>query len=94
MVTSGPKTVRPTHKAIQTGVVEAVSGKNTIRVVVNHLVRHKVFDKYMRRRTRLLAHDVKSEAQVGDTVELAECRPISKRKSWRLLRVVRRATVA
>lgn len=76
------------------GVVDSISGQKTIRIVANALVRHKLYDKYLRRRTRLMAHDPAGQAAVGDTVEIVRCRPISKRKSWRLVRVLKRATQA
>lgn len=94
MATSEPKTTQRSVKAVQTGVVDSISGTHTIRVAINHLVRHELFDKYMRRRTRLMAHDPKDDARVGDTVEVAPCRPISKCKAWRLVRVVKRPATA
>ena len=75
------------------GVVDSISGARTVRVLVNDLVKHPLYGKYIRRRTKLLVHDVKEEARVGDTVEVASCRPQSKSKSWRLVRVVRRGGV-
>ena len=76
------------------GVVDSVSGSKTVRVMLESLAKHPLYGKYQRRRMRLLVHDPSEEAKVGDTVEVAQCRPISKRKSWRLVRVVRRPTVA
>ena len=73
----------------RTGMVASVSGRKTVSVVVNNLVRHPRYGKYIRRRTKLAVHDPASQAAVGDQVEIVPCRPISKRKSWRLLRVVR-----
>ena len=75
----------------QTGVVESISGTRTVRVALNTLVRHRRYGKYLRRRTRLLVHDADGEAGVGDLVEIAQCRPISKQKSWRLVRVLEKA---
>ena len=74
----------------QTGVVESDKRDKTIKVVVNYLAKHKVYGKYVRRRTVIHAHDPGNEARAGDTVEVMECRPVSKTKSWRLVRVVRR----
>jgi small subunit ribosomal protein S17 len=78
----------------EVGVVDSVSGRQTIRVVLSNLVKEEQYGKYRQRRTRLAVHDEKQEAQVGDTVEIARCRPLSKRKAWRLVRVVKRANVA
>ena len=60
----------------------------TSPAVINYLVRHPKYGKYVRRRTSLHVHDERNEARVGDRVEIAECRPISKTKSWTLMRVV------
>ena len=72
-----------------TGVVDSISGRKTVRVVVNRLTKHPLYGKYVRRRRRMLVHDAGEVARVGDTVELAQSRPISKSKSWRVVRVVR-----
>jgi len=71
------------------GVVDSICGAKTVRVTLNNLVKHPLYGKYMRRRSRLMVHDAKGEARVGDKVEIAQCRPISKRKSWRLVRVLK-----
>ena len=73
------------------GVVDSISGHKTVRILLTNLVKHRLYGKYLRRRTRLMVHDDELQAGVGDTVEVVQCRPISKRKSWRLVRVVKRA---
>jgi len=73
------------------GVVRSDRRNKTIKVETGRLVPHAKYNKYLRRRTTLHAHDEKNEARAGDTVEIIQCRPISKTKSWRLLRVVRRS---
>ena len=78
----------------RTGVVDSISGPKTVRIVLRTLVRHSLYGKYLRRRSTLMAHDPKQEARIGDTVEVAQCRPISKRKFWRVVRVVRRSDAA
>lgn len=78
----------------RTGVVAAVGGSKTLSVRVETLVKHERYGKYIRRRAKYAVHDPKSEAAVGDTVEIAPCRPISKQKRWRLVRVVRSAAGA
>ncbi len=77
-----------THRRRRTGTVVSDRGDKTITVVVNYLTRHPKYGKYLRRRTKLHAHDEGNQAKVGDVVEVAECRPISKTKSWRLVSVV------
>jgi small subunit ribosomal protein S17 len=71
-----------------TGVVASNSGDKSIKVVVDFKVRHPKYGKYIKRRTKLGVHDEYNQAGVGDVVEVAECRPHSKTKSWRLVKVV------
>lgn len=73
------------------GVVESDARDKTRSVAINFSVQHPKYGKYMRRRTVLHVHDEKNESRKGDRVEIAECRPISKTKSWTLLRVVEAA---
>ncbi|MFM1886246.1 MAG: hypothetical protein RL026_1403 [Pseudomonadota bacterium] len=83
-------------KAQRTMTGKVVSSKTakTIAVEISRLVKHPVYGKYIRRTTRLLAHDEAGEAREGDTVAIAPCRPMSRHKSWRLVSVVERgATV-
>jgi small subunit ribosomal protein S17 len=81
---------RPLLRTIE-GVVASDKGNKTIKVVVNYQMRHPKYGKYLRRRTVLHAHDEKNEAHEGDLVEIAECRPLSKTKHHRLLRIVQKA---
>ena len=74
----------------ETGIVSSAKGDKTIHVTVTRLVKHPVYGKYMRRHTKLAVHDPSNEAKVGDTVEVTTCRRMSKTKSWRLVRVVKR----
>jgi small subunit ribosomal protein S17 len=73
------------------GVVASDKGHKTIKVVVNYQMRHAKYGKYLKRRTVLHVHDEKNDAKEGDTVEIAECRPLSKTKHHRLLRIVQKA---
>ena len=63
----------------------------TIAVLVERRVIHPLYKKYIRRSTRLLAHDENNECNEGDTVRIQACRPLSKNKSWRLVEVIERA---
>jgi small subunit ribosomal protein S17 len=84
------KVERPLLRTIQ-GVVASDKGDKTIRVQVNYQTKHPKYGKYLKRRTVLHAHDEQNEAREGDTVEIAECRPLSKTKHHRLLRIVQKA---
>lgn len=74
-----------------TGVVTADKMPKTVKVRVERLVAHPQFSKTLRKHYDCYAHDEKSEAKMGDKVELMESRPISKLKHWRLVRVVQKA---
>src|SRR5688500_9680934 len=84
------KVERPLLRTIQ-GVVASDKGNKTIKVVVNYQTKHPKYGKYLKRRTVLHAHDEANDAKEGDKVELAECRPLSKTKHHRLVRIVERA---
>ena len=73
------------------GVVASDKGNKTIKVVVNYQTKHPKYGKFLKRRTVLHAHDEKNDAKEGDRVEIAECRPMSRTKHHRLLRVIERA---
>lgn len=74
-----------------TGKVTSNKGDKTIAVMIERRVKHPLYKKYVRRSTRVLAHDEDNTCQEGDWVLVEECRPISKRKSWRLVKVLERA---
>jgi small subunit ribosomal protein S17 len=73
------------------GVVTSDKMQKTITVVVERLVKHAVYKKYVRQRTVLKVHDEKNEAKTGAVVEVEFSRPLSKTKRWTLVRVVRPA---
>src|SRR3954462_2318037 len=88
--TEESKADRSQLRTIQ-GVVASDKGNKTIKVVVAYQTRHEKYGKYLKRRSVLHAHDEKNDAKEGDTVERAECRPLSKTKHHRLVRIVERA---
>jgi len=63
----------------------------TITVLVERQVKHPLYGKFMRRSTKLHAHDESNECRIGDTVNITSCRPMSKTKTWSLVEVVTRA---
>ena len=63
----------------------------SVTVAIERLVRHPVYGKYIRRTTKVLAHDEDNGCRQGDTVAISECRPLSRRKSWQVVEVVTRA---
>ena len=77
---------------ILTGKVISNKMDKSISVSIERLVKHPVYEKFIRRSTKLLAHDENNESQIGDLVTIQECRPYSKSKTWILVRVEQRAT--
>ncbi len=75
-----------------TGQVVSTKMDKTIAVTIERVVRHPTYGKFIRRTTKLLAHDEQNEAKEGDTVSITPCRPLSRRKSWQLIEVVEKAT--
>lgn len=80
--------VRPPLKGIRVGVVTSAKAENTRRVEVTHRSRVPKYGKFVSQRSVFHVHDSENASKLGDTVEIAPCRPISKTKSWRLVRVV------
>ena len=81
---------RSTRK-VRIGRVVSDKMDKTVVVAVESRVRHPLYGKIMRRTKKLKAHDEESTAGMGDTVEIMECRPMSREKRWRVCRVVEKA---
>lgn len=75
----------------QQGVVTSDKMDKTITVMIERKVKHPMYGKYIKRSTKLHVHDEANECKMGDTVQIVECRPLSKSKSWRLVKVVEQA---
>ena len=80
-------------KGQRTVIGRVVSDKmdKTVSVAIERLIKHPVYGKYIRRTTKVLAHDAANECKPGDRVAISECRPISRNKSWTVVNVVERA---
>jgi len=80
-------------KQLRTLTGRVVSDKmdQTIAVAIPRVVKHPIYGKYLRRTTKVLVHDQDNTCKQGDKVAITECRPVSKRKSWRLVEVLERA---
>jgi len=74
------------------GMVTADKVSKTRKVVFEYLARHEKYNKYVKRQTVLHVHDEKNESRIGDQVEVMSCRPISRTKTWRLVRIVVKGT--
>lgn len=77
---------------LRTGVVKSDKRHKTRSVVISWKTPHPKYGKYVSKRSVIQVHDEHDESHEGDLVEIAECRPISKTKSWRLVRVIRKKT--
>ena len=82
----------------QAAVARTVQGRvvsnkmdKTITVLIERKVKHPMYGKYVKRSTKVHAHDENNECQEGDLVAVAECRPISKSKTWRLVEILNKA---
>ena len=86
--TSKRKPLVSTH----TGVVVSDRRDKTRTVLVKYQMRHKKYGKILKRHSRFHVHDATNQSKAGDHVEIANCRPVSKTKSWRLLRILKSST--
>lgn len=82
------------NKVRRTIVGHVVSDKmdKTVSVAIERLIKHPVYGKYIRRTSKVMAHDATNECKEGDRVSISECRPISKNKAWEVVNVIERAT--
>ena len=83
-------TESPERKPRKTGTVISNAMDKSITIQLMRLVKHPRYRKYVKRYTKLKAHDEQNEARVGDTVEVFYTRPLSKTKHWRLARILER----
>ncbi len=88
--TSGKTTRQRGAHSMQGSVVSAGADK-TITVLVERKIKHPLYKKYIRRSSKLHAHDERNECQRGDAVVIESCRPLSKLKNWRLVKVIAKA---
>ena len=80
------------HKNTKIGVVVSTAAAKTIVVEVSRRVQHRLYRNYITRKKKFMAHDEDGTAKLGDRVRIVECRPLSKRKRWRLDEVVLQST--
>ena len=80
-----------TNRTLQGRVISDKMDKS-ITVQVERRVKHPIYGKYIRRSTKVHAHDESNECRTGDTVVVEQCRPLSKTKKWRLVKVVERVS--
>ena len=76
---------------VLTGKVVSNSRDKTIAVLIERRVRHPIYKKYIKRNTKVHAHDEKNDCNIGDTVKIMETKPVSKSKCWRIVKIIERA---
>jgi small subunit ribosomal protein S17 len=79
------------RRKVRQGIVTSDKMQKTIVVTVTNLIKHPLYGKIVKQTKKFKAHDEAGDAHIGDTVEIAETRPLSKDKNWRLLRITERA---
>ncbi len=82
---------RTSKRKVRVGHVISNKMEKSIVVTIERRVPHPIYKKYFKRTSKLMAHDEKREAKVGDTVKIMETRPLSKQKRWRLVEIVEKA---
>jgi len=82
--------MQPTNRVLQGRVVSDKMDK-TITVLVERRVKHPIYGKFIRRSTKVHAHDETNQCGIGDVVMVEQCRPLSKSKTWRLVKIVEKA---
>ena len=81
------------NKGAKIGVVETDARDKSRKVVIQYKSKHPKYGKYVSKRTVLHVHDEKNESHIGDVVEIAQCKPVSKTKSWTLTRIVEKRSL-
>jgi len=78
-------------KRTKTGRVVSNKMDKSVTVLLERQIKHALYGKYIKRSTKVLAHDEENSCGEGDKVKIAECRPLSKSKSWRVIEILERA---
>lgn len=82
---------RTSRKTSKVGMVTSDAGDKSVVVRVENLVMHPLYQKFVRTSSKFMAHDEENSCKAGDRVLIEECRPLSKRKRWRVRKVIERA---
>ncbi len=84
-------TIERNKRKVRSGRVTSDARDKTITVKIERLVRHPLYGRVIKKRSKLMAHDEKNEAHIGDLIEVMETKPLSKTKRWRLIKILERA---
>tara|TARA_B100000242_G_scaffold267462_1_gene216943 strand:+ start:234 stop:512 length:279 start_codon:yes stop_codon:yes gene_type:complete len=91
MAEQAQTTVNRSKRRERIGRVVSNKMQKSITVAVDRQVKHPIYGKFITKTSKLMAHDEKNEANIGDTVRIMSTRPLSKNKSWRLVEIVEKA---
>lgn len=91
-VDPAPGSPERAERKVMRGTVTSNKMQKTVVVQVDRKVKHPLYEKFISKRTKLYAHDENNEAKIGDIVEVTQTRPLSKMKSWRVVRIVQKAS--
>jgi small subunit ribosomal protein S17 len=80
-----------TKRTLQ-GIVTSCAGDKSATIMIERRIKHPVYGKFIKRSSKLHVHDEANECNKGDTIEVVECRPMSKTKSWKLVKIVEKAS--
>ena len=84
-------TIERNKRKVRSGRVTSDARDKMITVKIERLVRHPLYGRVIKKKSKLMAHDAKNEVHIGDLVEVMETRPLSKTKRWRLTKILERA---
>ena len=73
------------------GLVVSNKMEKSIAIIVERKVKHPIYGKFVKKKSKFIAHDEKNDCNIGDTVKIMETRPLSKNKCWRLVEIIERA---
>jgi len=79
------------NKRTMKGVVTSNAGDKSATIMIERTIKHPIYGKFIKRSTKIRLHDETNECNKGDTILIEECRPMSKTKSWKLVKVVEKA---
>lgn len=85
------ETVAVSNKRTLQGVVTSNAGDKSATILIERTIKHPVYGKYIKRSTKIHLHDEANECNKGDVILIEECRPMSKTKSWKLVKIVEKA---
>ncbi len=83
-------TTATTKRTLQ-GVVTSSAGDKSATIMIERKIKHPIYGKFIKRSTKIRLHDEANECNKGDTILIEECRPMSKTKSWKLVKIVEKA---